>query len=195
MSGVCSLKLPAFSASMKRLKSRAKSPRSGSFSFTAGETTRGRGVGVLRSRYLDGDGARRERREHAGDARRQAAGLVLVRVVAADLEAADVRRHRELRDEVGERAEGNAAWGGEGDRGHFARIDDVDVEVEPDLLAAGERDDARGIAAVRVERDVQHAGAFEVLLLTGVDLAATDERDAVLEDLPRPRPQERRDRT
>src|ERR687885_730033 len=91
MSGVCSLNVPAFSASMKRLKSRANSPRRGSSS-----STRGR---------LDRDGAGCEGSEETADPRGEAALLVLPRVVPADLDAANVGRRLELRDEVAERRE------------------------------------------------------------------------------------------
>ena len=76
----------------------------------------------------------------------------------------------------------------------FSRIDDVEIDVDPDGLSARERDQSLGAGMLLVEGDARQARALKIAHLAEIEGAPPDERDPLLGDLPRARPQERRDR-
>src|SRR5205823_11989510 len=82
----------------------------------------------------------------------------------------------------------------ERDRGELARIDDVDVDVDPERASTRPRDKTRRFGMVSVERDPQNTRSVEVRDLPAVERPRTDERDAIVGDLPRARKEKRRDR-
>src|SRR5688572_7207566 len=149
-----------------------------------------RGTAVMLGEYL-----RSEDREQVGDRGGELGSRILARVIAAELEPADIRDRGERDDRLAQLRERHAARGREHDRAHLGRVDDVDVDVQPDLPLAREGDDAGGVRLLRVETDARDLRAVEVPAFARIQGAATDQRDVLLGDLLRARPEKRRDGT